>query len=66
MQIVLNGQMRTIEPPCSVEELLRLLKPEGGACAVEVNRELVPRVEHRRQLLSEGDRVEVVTLVGGG
>lgn len=66
MQIVLNGQKRTIEPPCSVAELLRLLKPAGGACAVEINRELVPRTQHGRQQLNEGDRVEIVTLVGGG
>jgi sulfur carrier protein len=34
--------------------------------AVEVNRRLVRRAEHASTRLAEGDRVEVVTLVGGG
>jgi len=34
--------------------------------AVELNLELVPRAEHARQKLAEGDRLEIVTLVGGG
>jgi thiamine biosynthesis protein ThiS len=33
---------------------------------VEVNRQLVRRVHHGETRLSEGDTVEVVTLVGGG
>ena len=34
--------------------------------AVERNRELVPRGEHATCRLAEGDRIEIVTLVGGG
>ena len=34
--------------------------------AVEVNLELVPRRRHAEHVLRDGDRVEVVTLVGGG
>jgi thiazole synthase len=34
--------------------------------AVEVNREVVPRVRHSERILAEGDSVEIVTLVGGG
>jgi len=34
--------------------------------AVERNRELVRRADHARTALCEGDRLEVVTLVGGG
>ena len=37
-----------------------------GHVAVEVNLELVPRARHAEQILAEGDRVEIVTLVGGG
>jgi thiamine biosynthesis protein ThiS len=33
---------------------------------VERNREVVPRAQHERTELSEGDRVEVVHFVGGG
>ena len=41
----------------------RLTQPH---VAVEVNLDVIPRAEHRDKILSDGDRVEVVTLVGGG
>jgi len=34
--------------------------------AVELNRRVVPRAEHPTTVLVDGDRIEVVTLVGGG
>jgi len=33
---------------------------------VEVNREIVPRAQHSRNSLQQGDVVEIVTFVGGG
>jgi sulfur carrier protein len=49
-----------------VRELLRVVGREGVPCAVEVNRALVPHRRHAEHALSQGDRIEVVTLVGGG
>jgi thiamine biosynthesis protein ThiS len=66
MEIQLNGREVTLARRCTVEELLRRFRPGGGACAVEVNARLVPRAQRSEQMLCEGDRVEVVTLVGGG
>ena len=34
--------------------------------AVERNREVVPRAEHATTVLAAGDRLELVTFVGGG
>jgi len=65
VEITVNGSPLTIEPPCTVADLLDRLGTEGP-CAVEVNRELVPRREHAERPLAAGDVVEVVTLVGGG
>jgi sulfur carrier protein len=42
------------------------LRLGGKPVAVEVNLELVPRQNHAQHLLAEGDRLEIVTLVGGG
>jgi len=39
---------------------------QGKPVAVEVNLELVPRQRHAEHRLAEGDRLEIVTLVGGG
>ena len=38
----------------------------GRAVAVEVNKKIVPRKTHDQARLTDGDVVEVVTLVGGG
>ena len=69
MRITLNGAERELEGTPSVAELLDRLRADGlptGACAVEVNRQLVPRRQHADRRLADGDAVEIVTLVGGG
>lgn len=66
MQIVCNGEPREIEPDTTVAALLAALNVEPKQCAVEVNLELVPRAKHAERRLSAGDRLEIVTLVGGG
>jgi sulfur carrier protein len=66
MQIVVNGAPREINSGLSIAGLLEELKIEPKHVAVEVNLELVPRARHAERLLAAGDRLEVVTLVGGG
>ena len=66
MQIIANGQPRDISDGTTVAGLLDALKLTGKPVAVEVNLELVPRQQHAEHRLAEGDRVEIVTLVGGG
>lgn len=66
MLITVNGQPHDTAPGATVETLLAELKLLGRPCAVELNRRLVPKPQHATQTLSEGDVVEVVTLVGGG
>lgn len=66
MTVVVNDEERALPEGASVADLVRVLGLEQAACAVEVNRRLVPKAEHLRSGLKDGDRVEVVTLVGGG
>lgn len=66
MQIVVNGEAREIEPSLTVAELLERLGLEPRRVAIEVNEKLVRRAEYDQTRLHEGDRVEIVTLVGGG
>jgi sulfur carrier protein len=66
MQITVNGQGRYVPDGTTVAELIRDLGLDKGACAAEVNAELVPKRNHAERSLREGDRVELVTLVGGG
>lgn len=66
MNIVLNGEPREFPAPLTVAELLTALQMPTRGVAVEVNREIVPRHLHDQQRLQDGDRLEVVSLVGGG
>ena len=66
MQILLNGEVTGIQDNASVTELLRILGFEDQRVAVEVNQEVIPRVEHISFILSANDKVEIIHAVGGG
>jgi len=66
MTILLNGETREVAAGTTVAELLGELELLPKQVAIEVNLELVPRARHDEHVLRENDRLEVVTLVGGG
>jgi sulfur carrier protein len=66
MRIIVNGEPRDVPDSITVRQVVEMVSPPGAAAAAEVNQRLVPRREQETTVLSEGDRVEVVTLVGGG
>jgi len=66
MNVVVNGEGRRFEAGMTVEALLRDLELEGKPVAVERNGITVPKSDHSKTPLAEGDRVEIVTFVGGG
>jgi len=66
MNIQVNGDPRQLADGATVAALLAELGMTEKPVAVEVNRHLVPKRDHEGRVLSEGDQVEVVTLVGGG
>ncbi len=66
MEIVVNGQARQVPAGTTVAKLLQSLQRDPRHVAVEVNLELGPRARHVQHQLVEGDRLEIVTLVGGG
>jgi sulfur carrier protein len=66
VQIVVNGQNRDLPPRTTLAALLAELGFARRPVAVEVNLEVVPRARHGERVLCEGDRLEIVSLVGGG
>jgi thiazole synthase len=64
--ITVNAEPKTLPDPLTIADLLRHLGKDPKKLAVEVNRNVVPRADHPRLRLQEGDAVEIVTLVGGG
>jgi sulfur carrier protein len=66
MDILLNGERRTLRAQLTVAALLDELGLAGKRVAVEVNRDIVPRGEHATRQLRDGDRVEIIHAIGGG
>ena len=66
MTLTVNGAPTDLPDAASVAELIAHLGLAGSPCAVEVNKGLVPKRRHHEHRLEDGDRVEIVTLVGGG
>lgn len=65
-EIEVNGRREQIPAGSTIADLIVQLALGDQRCAVEVNRELIRRDRHKSHVLKAGDRVEVVTLVGGG
>ena len=66
MNIILNGQPHQVDAAITVAELVDGLEIPRRGYAVEVNGTLVPRKSHDDYRLAANDRLEIVTLVGGG
>lgn len=66
MQILVNDQPHEIAAGTTVAALLEQLGLAGKPVAVEVNLQLVSRGQHAQHVLASNDRLEIVTLVGGG
>ena len=66
INIEFNGKASQVEEKSTVADLLRFVKVESRFCAVELNLEIVPKDMYEAKSLSDGDKIEVVTLVGGG
>ena len=66
MKITVNGEEREVAEGITVAHLLAELGTSLRGTAVEVNKRVVFRQEHESTQLHEGDRVEIITMVGGG
>ena len=66
MEISVNGERRQVGEGMTVLLLLRALSLPETRVAVERNRSLVRKAEFADTVLGEGDRIEIVTFVGGG
>jgi thiamine biosynthesis protein ThiS len=69
MEIVLNGQLRTVSldpQTATLEALIAALEMKQDRIAVERNGEIVRRTEWAATHIQTGDRFEIVHFVGGG
>ena len=66
MDIVLNGEPRSVAAGITLAALLEAEGMAGRRVAVEVNGTIVARGRHQTHALDAGDRVEIVHALGGG
>lgn len=66
MKLQLNGEERHVEEATTLAKFIEGLDLGNVRIAVERNFEIVPRESYAETVLVEGDRLEVVTFVGGG
>ena len=66
MTLFVNGEQREVPDGLTVSGLLEHLELQVARVAVERNREIVPRSGHAEAVLADGDRIEIVQMVGGG
>jgi sulfur carrier protein len=69
MEIVLNGQPRTVDldpQTATLDALIAVLEMKQDRVAVERNGEIVRRTEWAATAIQSGDRLEIVHFVGGG
>ncbi len=64
--LFINGKERAVPQPASVRGALEALGLLSRPVAVELNGHLVRRADQETTALKPGDRVEIVSFVGGG
>ncbi len=66
IRVSVNGDDVSVPTGSTVADLLRQLALDQRRVAVEHNLRVVPKAEHATLRLNHGDKLEIVTFVGGG
>ena len=64
--ITVNGKQIQLTSEMSVADYLEENNYQINRIAVEMNEEILPKYSYSDTMLKDGDRLEVVTFVGGG
>jgi sulfur carrier protein len=66
VKLLLNGTVHENDEGRTLGDLVRALGVRVETVAAEVNGAVVPRAAWATTRLKDGDRIEIVTLTGGG
>jgi sulfur carrier protein len=66
MNIILNNTINEVHENITIEELLLLNNIRSRYIAVEINKRIIPKSKYKEYRLSEDDKVEIITAIGGG
>ena len=66
MEIIVNGKTERVSEKVSIREFLHLKSIPIDRVVVELNQDIIKRVDWQRALLQDRDRLEIIKIVGGG
>jgi len=66
MKIRINGEIKVLDQPMTVESLLSRLSLKREAVVCELNRLVVDKNSYSQIYLNDNDNLEIVHFVGGG
>ena len=66
MNIILNNQSDEVHDGITIRELLDQKKIHTKYIAVEINQKIIPKSKYYQYELREGDKIEIITAIGGG
>ena len=66
MKLTINGKPRDYEGPPALPDLLKALDVDRRRVAIGRNGEVLERDAYDHVVLKDGDRIEIVHMVGGG
>ena len=66
VEVTINGEVREFTDSLSLPELLEQIEMNPRLIAVEYNGEILHRQFWESTKIKSGDRLEIVTIVGGG
>ena len=66
MNILLNNKPEILFDGSTVKKLLEIKNIKNIYYAVEINKRIIPKSDHERHVIKDGDRIEIITAIGGG
>ena len=66
MKVLLNNKSTFLDDGLTIESLLNQIDMKQKYFAVEVNEQIVHKSNYDIFLIKEGDKIEIVTAIGGG
>ena len=65
-KIQLNGKKITIKSNLSILDLLKKYKLSNKKIAIELNGAIISKINFKKKILKNNDKIEVVHFIGGG
>ena len=66
MNIYVNNQNIEVAQEITISQLLDIQKVKTTYIAIEINNEIIPKSEYLNHIIHDGDKIEIITAVGGG